>query len=82
MSNMDYCRFRNTLRDFQDCFNTIMEIIEEGEELPEGEERTAMIDLVELCEEICHGYANEIKEKVYDIDYPEDEEDEEEEGNG
>lgn len=37
MSNMGYCRFRNTLTDFRDC----LEAIESGEELSPEEQKAA-----------------------------------------
>lgn len=46
MSNMSYCRFRNTLGDLRDCRDSLREPIDNREE------REARIDLVMLCKEI------------------------------
>lgn len=52
MSNMSYCRFENTLADFQDCFDHIMD-----EDLSSTEER-ARKDMIELCKEIVEQYGD------------------------
>lgn len=46
MSNMSYCRFRNTLEDLRDCYNHI----DEGD-LSEEEQR-ARDRLIKLCAKI------------------------------
>ena len=43
MPNMSYCRFQNTLRDLQDCFEHLDDIIEDEEELKAQEK------LIKLC---------------------------------
>lgn len=47
MSNMGYCRFRNTLQDLQDCANHIDEV----EALSEEEARARRY-LIGLCRDI------------------------------
>jgi len=46
MSNMSYCRWRNTLTDLRDCF----EHIADPEELSE-DEASARVELVALCKQ-------------------------------
>ena len=43
MSNMAYCRFRNTLSDLRDCYGSIWD------DLDEEEEARARRALVKLC---------------------------------
>lgn len=56
MSNMSYCRFENTARDFQDCLNALEELInnhgvdEHGDKLSKTEYH-AMIDMASTAEE-------------------------------
>lgn len=42
MSNMAYCRFRNTLEDLRDCYDTMDEETSE-------EEKRAKQRLIDLC---------------------------------
>jgi len=53
VSNMPYCRFRNTLEDLMDCRNQMT--YGEGEVLSD-EEKKAKKDLIELCKEIADDY--------------------------
>ena len=46
MSNMGYCRFRNTREDLQDCFENI------DDSLENKDEARARIKLVKICEKI------------------------------
>ena len=46
MSNMSYCRFRNTREDLQDCFDNI------DDSLENKDEAKARIRLVKLCQKI------------------------------
>ena len=48
MSNMNYCKFENTLHDLRDCWN---DFEDSQEELSESEKK-ARKSLVELCKEI------------------------------
>jgi len=50
MSNMSYCRFRNTLTDLEDCYENMENPIDNEEE---SETR---LQLVELCKEISDNY--------------------------
>lgn len=53
MSNMSYCRFRNTLGDLQECFESLDGQLEHEsiEELTHEELRAAR-ELLTLCEEM------------------------------
>lgn len=51
MSNMSYCRFRNTLPDLKDCYEH-MEDEDLGDEEEEGK-----IQIIELCKKIAEEYA-------------------------
>jgi hypothetical protein len=60
MSNMDYCRFQNTLQDLKDCY----EHMDETEETDERdglsrEEAKARTRLIGLCETIAAEYGEE-----------------------
>lgn len=45
MSNMSYCRFRNTLGDLQDCLDNLDAPLS-------GEEFRARVKLIAICQEI------------------------------
>ena len=67
MSNMSYCRFRNTLMDLQDCINTI----ESGELTDEGidsSELSALMEMRDLCEYFVENLSEEINE-IYETFY-------------
>ncbi len=49
MSNMSYCRFRNTLIDLRDCADTLEDINGEGDHNLSTEERRAALALLEIC---------------------------------
>jgi hypothetical protein len=51
MPNMSYCRFQNTYRDLDDCYEAIINYEEGKEELSE-EEQAYKNKLIELCKEI------------------------------
>lgn len=55
MSNMSYCRFRNTLSDLRDCYEELGEMNEPETELSE-EELRAFKSLVKLCRNIADDY--------------------------
>ena len=64
MSNMSYCRFRNTLYDLQDCANAI----ESGELTDEGidsSELNALIEMRDLCEYFVGNLSEEI-DNIYE----------------
>lgn len=46
MANMSYCRFENTLRELQDCYEHL------NDEYLSGSEEHARYNLVELCRQI------------------------------
>jgi hypothetical protein len=68
MANMSYCRFQNTLHDFQDCYDALEEVdfnldaMENNEEEGDGEqwseafvsprERSAAIQLIKMAKEL------------------------------
>ncbi len=56
MSNMSYCRFRNTLPDLNDCYENM------DEEITDEEEKRARKRLIELCENIYADYGDEIED--------------------
>lgn len=51
MSNMGYCRFRNTLPDLHDCYDHLWDDLENN-----PEEERAREKLVRLCKEIANDY--------------------------
>lgn len=53
MSNMSYCRFRNTLGDLRECYDNM-----DDRDLSEDEAR-ARKRLIALCQEIAQAYADE-----------------------
>ncbi len=53
MSNMSYCRFRNTLADLRDCYESW------GEPLETDEEVAARHRLVKLCQKIAEDYGEQ-----------------------
>jgi hypothetical protein len=52
MSNLSYCRFENTLRDLQDCYEFLYNSNSEDFEAMSASEFNAMVRLVNLCNEI------------------------------
>lgn len=48
MSNMGYCRFRNTLEDLRDCQDHL------GDELDDKEEIRARESLIYVCRQIAN----------------------------
>lgn len=55
MSNMSYCRFRNTLGDLQDCYDAMSD--DDTELSPE--EMKARERLIKLCKNIASDYEDE-----------------------
>ena len=49
MGNMSYCRFRNTLNDLRDCYETMVEEWYELDKEINREEYRARKQLIELC---------------------------------
>lgn len=54
MANMSYCRFRNTLPDLQDCYDSMNDVDDMSED-----EQTARRRLIKLCVEIAEEYGEE-----------------------
>jgi hypothetical protein len=54
MSNMGYCRFENTLRDLQDCYENIEET-----DLS-ATESSARKNLIELCVDIALDFGGDV----------------------
>jgi len=64
MSNMSYCRFRNTLLDLQDC----VDAIDSGEITDEGidsSELSALMEMRDLCEYFVEHLSEEI-DNIYE----------------
>ncbi len=53
MTNMDYCKYRNTVRDLHDCYDSI------DSEPEDEEEAEARKRLIKLCKKIADGYSEE-----------------------
>ena len=80
MSNMSYCRFRNTLQDLQDCFEALTDMThDELLQMKKNNvaEYNAMKELLELAKDIV--YENNTKVNKADNDEEEEEEEEEDE---
>ena len=60
MANMSYCRFENTLRDLQDCYNNM-----DGYDLSKSE-FYARKRMIELCIEIANGCEDLLDEEFVD----------------
>ena len=54
MSNMSYCRFRNTLPDLRDCFDNWEDIPAEN-----VEEQQAQVRLLKLCIKVAKNYGSD-----------------------
>jgi hypothetical protein len=54
MTNMSYCRFRNTLGDLEDCAEQLRALFygEEHDKVTNREEKEARAKLLELCCEL------------------------------
>lgn len=61
MANMSYCRFENTLRDLQDCYDTLQEMQDDPEDCEplSVEEDHARKQLLGLCERIVNEFVEE-----------------------
>lgn len=62
MSNMSYCRFRNTLDDLRDCQESL------EDKVGSIEEHKARIRLIKICKEIAGEYPDDNGE---DLDHEE-----------
>ena len=58
MSNMGYCRFRNTLADLRDC----QEHLDDDPDALSDEEQRARRWLIRRCVEIAGDYEDEVEE--------------------
>lgn len=56
MANMSYCRFQNTLQDLRDCKYVMEEAYTTNDMELSKEEHSAMIRLVNVCQEIIDNY--------------------------
>jgi hypothetical protein len=52
MSNMSYCRYRNTLGDLRDCYDAIIHEAETQDGPESDEEKCAKTELIQLCGKI------------------------------
>jgi len=71
MSNMSYCRFRNTLHDLQDCLDNIVPNMPPDEddgcqEELSPEEAEARTQLIELCGQIIDAAGEEVSLYISD----------------
>ncbi len=60
MSNMQYCRFENTLPDLKDCLEALDDIEGNLAELSK-EEAQAADKLIKLCKRIAEQYGGDLK---------------------
>lgn len=58
MSNMSYCRFRNTLEDLRDCYDNM-----DDNDLSD-EERAARRRLIKLARQIADIYGDELERET------------------
>lgn len=57
MTNLSYCRFRNTYRDLRDCIEHMDDPVEtEDDDGISKDEDRARCNLIVLCKEIADGY--------------------------
>jgi len=70
MSNMSYCRFRNTLYDLQDCVGAIesgeLTGIKVGELTDEGIDRSELSALMEM-RDLCEYFIENLSEEINNI---------------
>ena len=62
MSNMSYCRFRNTNQDLTDCAETIKEAGSLIDLDLSREEFNAMIDMLATCRDLMERYSDELED--------------------
>ena len=59
MGNMSYCRFRNTLEDLRDCYDSWDELDRQDEDyIPNKDEMRARKKLLVLCQDIVDNYGD------------------------
>jgi len=56
MGNMSYCRFRNTLKDLQDCYDNWEAPERSGADYTDDNETNARHKILELCKRIVADY--------------------------
>ena len=61
MSNMSYCRFRNTLSDLRDCSQALSEMGDYEKELSEEEAKAAKW-LLKLCGELAADFGEDVED--------------------
>ena len=66
MSNMSYCRFRNTLLDLRDCYDNINDL--ENDEFGGDSESAARRKLIDLCCDIALAYGDEVDRNIQEED--------------
>ena len=59
MANMSYCRFQNTLKDLEDCYDDD-NMGEWNVGNLSDEEKEARLSLIRLCSTIAHEFGDEI----------------------
>lgn len=59
MSNMSYCRFRNTYSDLKDCYNSIDGALDD-----DAAEEKARLALIKLCCQIAQSNGYEVNLNV------------------
>lgn len=55
MANMSYCRFENTLRDLQDCYDAL----NDPEDQLSPDEESAKTRLIKLCADISEEFSED-----------------------
>ena len=71
MGNMAYCRFRNTVKDLEECKEAL-----ENEDIESAEEKKKAKALIELCREIANSFDDDYVDSIVtDDDCDEEEED-------
>lgn len=59
MSNMSYCRFRNTAQDLRDCKDVLEEGVDFMKKDLDNEEMYAAIEIIEMAREISEWFEDE-----------------------
>jgi hypothetical protein len=70
MSNMSYCRFRNTATDLEDC-------LEHFDEELSPEEHRSRLKIIRLCREVAECYPTDDDVKDLPVENLDDDDDEE-----
>ena len=59
MSNMSYCRFKNTLGDLRDCLDSLMDGSAFNKDMMD-DERKARDNLISLCRDVYLEFSDEV----------------------